>query len=142
MYDYYSADDDVSKSDAQARNLLAIKEQVKKLAEETAQATGETTKLIEKTVEAVEKGIVIADATAENMDEVMVGAKTSTEKMAQMAEELHEEANNMYIIDEHVAKVAEIVDNNSATSQETAAVSEEQTAQVESMVGLMERFHI
>lgn len=32
MYDYYAADDDAAKADAQARNLLAIKEQVKRLA--------------------------------------------------------------------------------------------------------------
>ena len=32
MYDYYAADDEAAKADAAARNLLAIKEQVKKLA--------------------------------------------------------------------------------------------------------------
>ena len=32
MYDYYAAEDEAVKADAQARNLLAIKEQVKKLA--------------------------------------------------------------------------------------------------------------
>ena len=32
MYDYYAAEDEAAKADAQARNLLAIKEQVKKLA--------------------------------------------------------------------------------------------------------------
>ena len=32
MYDYYAAEDEAAKADAQVRNLLAIKEQVKKLA--------------------------------------------------------------------------------------------------------------
>ena len=124
------------------RGFAVVAEQVKKLAEESSQAAGETTVLIEKTVETVEKGIAIADETVRNMEEVMVGAKASTEKMAQMAEELREEANNMYIINENVSAVAEIVDNNSATSQETAAVSEEQTAQVATMVQMLSQFKI
>ena len=124
------------------RGFAVVAEQVKKLAEESAQAAGETTVLIEKTVETVEKGIAIADETVQNMEEVMVSAKASTEKMTQMAEELREEANNMYTINENVSAVAEIVDNNSATSQETAAVSEEQTAQVAAMVQMLSQFKI
>ena len=124
------------------RGFAVVAEQVKKLAEESAQAAGETTVLIEKTVETVEKGIAIADETVKNMEEVMTGAKASTEKMAQMADELREEANNMYNINENVSAVAEIVDNNSATSQETAAVSEEQTAQVATMVQMLAQFKI
>ena len=48
----------------------------------------------------------------------------------------------MRAIDHSVAVVSEVVDNNSATSEETAAVSEEQSAQVTTMVGMMERFVI
>ena len=124
------------------KGFAVVAEQVKKLAEESARATGETTKLIEMTVAAVENGIVIADATAQNMTEVMAGAKEATDKMEQMAVELSEEANNMYIIDDSVSKVAEIVDNNSATSEETAAVSEQQTAQVANMVQIMQQFKV
>lgn len=124
------------------RGFAVVAEQVKNLAEESAKATGETTKLIEKTVMAVERGIEIADATAENMSEVMVGAQASTENMSRMAVELREEANNMYRIDESVSKVSEIVDNNSAASQETAAVSEEQTAHVAMMVQMIQKFEI
>ena len=43
---------------------------------------------------------------------------------------------------ERIEDVSSVVDNNSATSQETAAVSEEQKAQVEIMVGLMDQFQI
>ena len=124
------------------RGFAVVAEQVKNLAEESAKAAGETRKLIDTTVEAVQKGIAYADVTAESMNEVMEGAKMSTEMMEKMALELREEAANMMKIDDNVARVAEIVDNNSATSEETAAVSEEQTAQVATMVQMMEQFTI
>ena len=106
------------------------------------QYEGETRKLIDTTVEAVQKGIAFADVTAESMNEVMEGARMSTEMMEKMAVELREEAANMMKIDDNVNRVAEIVDNNSATSEETAAVSQEQTAQVATMVQMMEQFTI
>ena len=124
------------------KGFAVVADQVKKLAEESAKAAGETTKLIEMTVEAVDKGMMIADEAAANMDDVMVGAKTATEKMGKMAEALTQEASSMYQIDSSVSKVAEIVDNNSAASQETAAISQEQTAQVATMVQMMEQFKI
>ena len=124
------------------RGFAVVAEQVKNLAEESAKAAGETRKLIDTTVEAVQKGIAYADVTAESMNEVMSGAQMSTEMMEKMAVELREEAANMMKIDDNVSKVAEIVDNNSATSEETAAVSEEQTAQVATMVQMMEQFTI
>lgn len=124
------------------KGFAVVAEQVKKLAEESATAAGETTRLIEMTVQAVDKGIMIADETAESMQAVMEGAMEATEKMQEVAQALEQEAQNMYEIDQNVAAVAEVVDNNSATSQETAAVSEEQAAQVATMVQMMERFEI
>ena len=124
------------------KGFAVVADQVKVLAEQSAQAAGETTKLIEMTVEAVQKGIIITDATAENMNQVMVSAAEATNKMEQMAEALGVEANRMVDINEHVSEVAGIVDNNSATSEETAAISEEQTAQVATMVQMLEQFEI
>lgn len=124
------------------KGFAIVANQVKNLADESAKAAGETNKLIERTVLAVEKGITIADETAENMDEVMKGAREATEKMEQTSRTLESDVRNMQRINENIVRVSEIVDNNSATSQETAAVSEEQKAQVESMVGLVEKFNI
>ena len=122
------------------KGFAVVAEQVKKLAEESTTAAGETTHLIETTVSAVNKGIEIADETANNMTEVMAGAKTATEKMANVAQILKHDMEEMNQIDNNIAKVSAIVDNNSATSQETAAVSEEQSAQVTTMVQMMKRF--
>ena len=124
------------------RGFAVVAEQVKNLAEQSTEAVGQTTPLIHNTREAVGKGILISDEAVENMNEVMIGAGEATRKMSLMAETMKQEADGMRKINDNVAKVAEIVDNNSAASQETAAVSEEQSAQVQTMVHMMEKFNI
>ena len=124
------------------RGFAVVAEQVKNLAEESANAAGETTKLIETTIEAVGKGINIADETVADMEEVMAGAIAATEKMGQIAEMLEENVEHMHRVNKSISEVSSVVDNNSATSEETAAVSEEQKAQVETMVLLMDKFKL
>lgn len=124
------------------RGFAVVAEQVKKLAEESTNAAGDTRKLIQTTIDAVAKGIVIADEAATDMNNVMVGAKEATERMQDVAASLNECADNMKEINTSVESVAQIVDNNSASSEETAAVSEEQTAQVQLMVALVNKFEL
>lgn len=124
------------------KGFAVVAEQVKKLAEESATAAGQTTQLIETTISAVEKGIVIAEQTATDMNIVMEGAKNATVKMSAIAELLVKEAAQVQEVNERVATISEVVSNNSAASEETAAVSEEQTAQVQTMVELMGQFQI
>lgn len=124
------------------RGFAVVAEQVKNLAEQSTEAAGETTKLIESTIDAVNKGIAIAEETEASMDQVMEEAEASTKRMVDMAQALQAEVSSVQQIDENIAHVAGIVDNNSASSQETAAVSEEQSAQVQTMVQLMHQFQI
>ena len=124
------------------RGFAVVAEQVKNLAEQSTEAAGETTKLIESTIDAVNKGIAIAEETEASMDQVMEEAEASTKRMVDMAQTLQAEVSSVQQIDENITHVAGIVDNNSASSQETAAVSEEQSAQVHTMLQLMHQFQI
>ena len=124
------------------KGFAVVAEQVKSLAEESAKAAGRTTTLIETTIEAVDKGISIANETASNMSEVMDGAREATQKMGQIASMLQQDVKRMHEVNDNISQVSAVVDNNSATSEETAAISQEQNQQVEAMVSLMNQFVI
>jgi methyl-accepting chemotaxis protein len=124
------------------KGFAVVAEQVKNLAQESSLAAGRTTKLIETTVEAVEKGAMIADATEENMTEVTVGVRDAAEKMKEISEKLNRDASSINQVKENLGHVSSVVETNLATSEETSAVSQEQRSQVETMVQLMDKFHL
>ncbi|MCM1040769.1 MAG: methyl-accepting chemotaxis protein [Ruminococcus sp.] len=124
------------------KGFAVVAEQVKNLANESAMAAGRTTELIETTVTVMNRSISIAEETEANMNEVMTDTLAATEKMGQIEQILKRDTKRMQELNENVSQVSSAVDNNSATSQETAAVSTEQKSQVETMVALMDRFEI
>ena len=124
------------------KGFAVVAEQVKKLAEESAQAVGKTTQLIETTILAVHNGTEIADEAAASMEDVMLGSTEVGERIQKIVEKLENEETSIGQINDNISEIAGIVDNNSATSEETAAVSEEQKSQAEAMVELVGRFVI
>lgn len=124
------------------KGFAVVAEQVKKLAEASQNAVGQTSELIKRTVESVELGTRISREAAANMEEVQMGAEETTGRMKAIVEKLQLEVESIAHINEGINNVAGIVDNNSATSEETAAVSEQQKAQVDSMVDLVSKFKV
>lgn len=124
------------------KGFAVVAEQVKKLAEASQNAVGQTSELIKRTVESVELGTRISREAAANMEEVQMGAEETTGRMKAIVEKLQLEVESISRINEGINNVAGIVDNNSATSEETAAVSEQQKAQVDSMVDLVSKFKV
>ena len=124
------------------KGFAVVAEQVKKLAEASQNAVGQTSELIKRTVESVELGTRISREAAANMEEVQMGAEETTGRINAIVDKLKLEVESIAHINEGINNVAGIVENNSATSEETAAVSEQQKAQVDSMVDLVSRFKV
>jgi methyl-accepting chemotaxis protein len=124
------------------KGFAVVAEQVKKLAEASQNAVGQTSELIKRTVESVEVGTRISQEAAANMEEVQMGAEETTGRINSIVDKLKIEVESIAHINDSIGVVAGIVDNNSATSEETAAVSEQQKAQVESMVDMISKFKV
>lgn len=124
------------------RGFAVVAEQVKKLAEASQEAAGQTSDLIEKTTNAVERGMQIAKESAVCMEDVQMGSEETASRINGIVENLKTEVGSIGSITDGINVIAGLVDNNSATSQETAAIGEELKSQVDSMVDLMDRFRI
>lgn len=124
------------------RGFAVVAEQVKKLAEASQEAAGQTSDLIQKTSDAVEKGTRIASESAESMEEIQMGAEETASRITGIVDKLKIEVDSINRINEGINEIVSLVDNNSATSEETAAIGEQQREQVEAMVRLMSKFKV
>lgn len=98
--------------------------------------------LIQEVNSEIERGIFITEEASANMEDVLVGAEETTGRINNIVKNFQAEMQSIEQIQESISAVAGVVDNNSAISQETAAISEEQKSQAESLVHLLNKFHI
>lgn len=124
------------------RGFAVVAEQVKKLADESKSSAAQTADMIRHTVEAVEIGVRIASETTSTMEEMQRGVEETNSRINGIVDKLRNEVESIININDSLNNIAGMVDNNSATSEETAAISSEQKRQVESLVELMEHFRV
>lgn len=124
------------------KGFAVVADQVSVLAAQSAEAAKESRALIEKSVEAVEKGMIIADETAKQLEEVVEGSRIVTGEVNKVAVALEEQAATISQINQGVDHINDVVQTNSATSQQCAAASQEMTGQAESLEGLIREFKV
>ena len=124
------------------RGFAVVANQVNVLADQSAQAAKESSLLIETSVKAVEKGMVIAGQTAAKLEEVAESSKNITEEVANIADTLETQTTEIYQINQGIGQINDVVQTNSATSEECAAASQEMSNEAESLRGLIQKFKV
>ncbi len=124
------------------RGFAVVAEQIRKLAESSSRSALHTKELIDASVAEVEIGNQITARTANSLRKV-VDALEEVREGAQVSTKLSEEqANAMHGIEEEIKQITDVVQNNSATAQESSAICEELSAQAMGLNGLVEEFSI
>lgn len=124
------------------KGFAVVADQVSVLAAQSAEAAKESTVLIESSVRAVEKGMIIADETAKQLENVVAGSKVITEKVNGVAEALEEQTMSILQVNTGVEHINDVVQTNSATSEECAAASQEMSSQAEMLENLIRQFKV
>ena len=124
------------------RGFAVVANQVNVLADQSAQAAKESAALIESSVSAVEKGMVVAKETAAQLEEVADTSKIITREVTGIAETLETQTAEMKQINIGIEQINDVVQTNSATSQECAAASEQMNNEANGLREMIRKFKV
>jgi len=124
------------------KGFAVVAEEVRNLAQRSANAAKETTALIEGSIEKVGVGTKIANNTAQGLIEIVESITKAAELVSQISAASNEQASAIAQINQAIEQVSQVVQNNSATAEESASASEELSSQAEMLKQMVSRFKL
>ncbi len=124
------------------KGFAVVAEEVRNLAAKSAAAAAETAEMIEDSIAKVAVGSKLADETAKALETISSAVKQSEEIINNIAVSSNYQATAVAQIDQAIGQVSQVVQTNSATSEECAAASEELSNQAMRMRDLLSVYHL
>lgn len=122
------------------RGFAVVAEQIRKLAEQSAQSAVDTRSLIEGSLQEIENGNRAAEAAVGSLEQIVTGVKEIAADAKRLSEESTAQAQAMEQAEVGVNQISEVVQSNSASAEESSATSEELSAQAYALNDLVGKF--
>ena len=133
---------EAARAGAAGKGFAVVADEVRNLASKSAEASKSTTTLIEDTVKAVKEGLELSHETSEALQIVVGSSQKVLDAVGLIAGAAEEQTASISQIAIAVDQISSVVQTNSATSQESAAASEELSSQANVLKQLISRFHL
>jgi len=124
------------------RGFSVVADQIRQLAEQSANSAAETRTLIETSLNAIADGSKTVDIVNDSINRVVEGIELIAQSSKSISEMANEQAEAMKQAEQGVSQISEVVQSNSATAQETSATSEELSAQATTLDSLISKFRL
>ena len=124
------------------RGFSVVADQIRQLAEQSANSAAETRTLIETSLNAIADGSKTVDIVNDSINRVVEGIELIAQSSKSISEMANEQAEAMKQAEQGVSQISEVIQSNSATAQETSATSEELSAQATTLDSLISKFRL
>lgn len=122
------------------KGFAVVAEQIRMLADESAKSAVDTRTLIEGALNEIEEGNQVAQKAADSMETVVQGINDISDTSKMLSENSNQQIVALREAEKGIEQISEVVQSNSAASEECSATSEELSAQAEAMNEMTAQF--
>lgn len=122
------------------KGFAVVAEQIRMLADESAKSAVDTRTLIEGALNEIEEGNQVAQKAADSMEIVVQGINDISDTSKMLSENSNQQIAALREAEKGIEQISEVVQSNSAASEECSATSEELSAQAEAMNEMTAQF--
>lgn len=122
------------------KGFAVVAEQIRMLADESAKSAVDTRTLIEGALNEIEEGNQVAQKAADSMETVVQGINDISDTSKMLSENSNQQIAALREAEKDIEQISEVVQSNSAASEECSATSEELSAQAEAMNEMTAQF--
>ncbi|MCE5270527.1 methyl-accepting chemotaxis protein [bacterium] len=115
------------------KGFAVVAEEVRNLAQRSAQAAKETAQMIEDSVQNAEGGVQITAEVASALEEIAEGNRKVSDLVSEIAAAAREQSTGIDQVNTGVSQLDQVTQRNASSAEESASASEELNGQAENM---------
>ena len=123
------------------KGFAVVANEVGNLSKESMSAVQTSTELIQNSLAAVNRGMELVNKAADQLSDSVYGVVELTDKMNEVAEAADRQMKSLEEVEKGIGQIATVVTDNSAMAEESAASSEELSAQSTALNDMIGIFH-
>ena len=124
------------------KGFAVVAEEVRNLAQRSAEAAKNTSTLIEESVSNSEAGVKVSEEVGNILQQIAEGARQANDIVSEIAAASNEQSQGVDQINTAVGELDKVTQKNAANAEESASASEELNAQAAELQSMVARFEL